>query len=372
VTSWGSFTSSALVEYTLTRARWFVSGRNVRTRPKSTDHGSASFFGIVAIGASVGGVEALRTIIGALPRDFGAAIFVTLHIGAHSSNLPWILGRAGSLPAVHPHDGQNFEPGMIYVAPPDHHMLVEAGKKIRLTKGPRENWARPAIDPLFRSAARAYGPAVIGVVLSGGLNDGTAGLIEIKKLGGVTIVQDPMDAFSYEMPRSALANTETDHVAEAAQIGSLLTDLVAANRRPEVSSCSKEHSMTTQFTLDQPAAVTCPDCGGALSQTELGALTQFKCHIGHVYTAEVMLAAQFHALEQCIERALRALNERAELCRQMAGKSSRSDGASQTEECKRWEAARREALEQTEPLRDLLTREWLRPSSNAVIEKVAT
>ncbi|HET9395454.1 MAG TPA: chemotaxis protein CheB [Nitrospiraceae bacterium] len=325
----------------------------------------ASSLRIVAFGASVGGLEALRTIIGALPQDFPAAVFVTLHVGANSSALPWILERAGSLPAVHPRDAQVFEPGTIYVAPPDHHMVVEAGRKVRLTKGPRENWARPAIDPLFRSAARAYGPAVIGVVLSGGLNDGAAGLMEIKRSGGVAIVQDPMDAFCPEMPRSALANTHVDHVAESAQIGSLLTGLVAAKRVPEVSFSPEEQPMTSEFTLDRPTAVTCPDCGGALAQTGLGTLTQFKCHIGHVYTTEVMLAAQFHALEQSIERALRSLNERAELCRQMAEKS-RSAGSSQTTQLEAWEAAQREALEQAEPLRALLTREWLMTSSDVV------
>ena len=331
----------------------------------------ANSLGIVVIGASAGGIEVIKTIVAALPKDFGAAVFVTLHIGAHGSNLPWILARAGTLPVAHPRHGQRFAPGMVYVAPPDYHMLITTEGKISLTKGPRENWARPAIDPLFRSAARAYGPAVIGVVLTGGLNDGTAGLIEIKRFGGTTVVQDPIDAFCSEMPVSALTNAQIDHVAVAAQIGPLLRDLVAAQHVPEGSVRPREQPMTSPFTLDRPAAITCPDCGGALKQTDLGALTQFACHIGHVYTAEVVLAAQFHALEQCLERALRALNERAELCRLMADKSDVAE-TSQGGERELWDAARREALQQTESLRSLLTREWLQPLSDVVVETALT
>jgi two-component system chemotaxis response regulator CheB len=144
---------------------------------------------IIVIGASAGGVEAVRTVIGALPATMEAAVFVTLHIGAHKSDLPWLLERSSVLPAFHPRDGDEITAGRIYVAPPDHHLVIDNGR-VGLSKGPRENWARPAIDPLFRSAAEAYGPRVIGVVLTGGLNDGTAGLIKIKAKGGVTVVQD--------------------------------------------------------------------------------------------------------------------------------------------------------------------------------------
>ena len=320
---------------------------------------------IVVIGASAGGVEAIRTVVSGLPGDLAAAVFVTLHIGAHKSDLPWLLTRAGSLPASHPEDGETIVSGRIYVAPPDHHMLVEAGV-VTLTKGPRENWARPAIDPMFRSAARAYGPGVIGVILTGGLNDGTAGLFEVKAHGGAAVVQDPADAFNANMPQSALSNVEVDHVAPIAEISDLVTRLVAERGAGRTSTASndtakvpQEQGMTAEFTQNRPLAVTCPDCGGALRQSELGTLSQFRCHIGHVYTAEVMLAAQFLALERFVEQALRSLSERAELCRQMSQKPPRADNTAERE---RWIAAMEEALAQSDRLRELITREWLHPS----------
>jgi two-component system chemotaxis response regulator CheB len=159
---------------------------------------------IVVIGASMGGVEAVLALAAALPPDFAAAVFVVLHIGARRSELPWLLNQQGPLRAQHPADGDPIHAGRIYVAPPDHHLLVEHGH-VRLTRGPRENWVRPAVDPLFRSAARAYGAGVIGVILTGGLNDGTAGLFEIKQRGGITVVQEPSEAADPSMPRSAAA-----------------------------------------------------------------------------------------------------------------------------------------------------------------------
>ena len=221
------------------------------------------------------------------------------------------------LPASHPVDGETIRLGHIYVAPPDYHMLVARGH-ISLTKGPRENWARPAIDPLFRSAARAYGPSVIGVVLTGGLNDGTAGMIEIKAKGGIAIVQDPVEALTANMPQSIIDNVEVDHIGSVNDIGPLLARLVRhSNSAPanagDVTEDLQDHGMIAEFTLDQPAAITCPDCGGALRRSQLGKLTQFSCHIGHVYTAEVMLAAQFLQMERALESALRSLGERADL-----------------------------------------------------------
>ncbi len=327
---------------------------------------------IIVIGASAGGVEAIRTVVSALPADLAAAVFVTLHIGAHRSDLPWLLARAGSLPATHPRDGDPIVSGHIYVAPPDHHMIVEAGH-VRLTKGPRENWARPAIDPLFRSAAEAYGVGVIGVILTGGLNDGTAGLFEVKASGGTAVVQDPSDANSANMPQSAIENVDVDHVLAVADIGPCLTALVAA-RHPVAAQVDqagapatpRENDMEAQFTLNPPVAVTCPDCGGALRQSERGKLTQFSCHIGHVYTVEVMLAAQFLAVERFLEQAMRSLSERAELCRIMAEKLP--GDASHDRERHLWGSAKREALDQTAPLRDLLTREWVHPASAGVVE----
>lgn len=325
---------------------------------------------ILAIGASAGGVDAIRTVVSDLPEDLDAAVFVTLHIGAHKSDLPWLLSRAGPMSASHPRDGDEIKLGHIHVAPPDHHMLVEAGV-VRLTKGPRENWARPAIDPMLRSAARAYGPNVIGVILTGGLNDGTAGLFELKQRGGTTVVQDPDDAISENMPRSALTHVVIDHVASVREMGPLLTRLVSERTEavPENAAQAqaqqpREQAKTAEFTSEKPVAVTCPDCGGALRQIETGSLTQFRCHIGHIYTTEIMLAAQFLALERFIEQAMRSLDERAELCRHMAEKSQTVAGV----DSPAWLAAKDEALEQTVPLRVMLTREWIHPAGGGIVE----
>lgn len=325
---------------------------------------------IIVIGASVGGVDAIRTIVGGLPGTLDAAVFVTLHIGAHQSILPELLNEIGEMPASHAVDGEAIRAGHIFVAPPDHHLTIERGKVV-LTKGPRENMARPSIDPMFRSAARTYGSDVIGVILTGGLNDGTAGLFEVEAQGGTTIVQDPANAFGSSMPQSAIEHVAVDHIVSVAEIGSLLVKLVAQQSASAViyhgdqaSGDSQEKGMTAQFTLNHPVAVTCPDCGGALKRSELGSLTQFSCHIGHVYTAEIMLAAQFLAMERFVEQAMRSLSERAELCRAMTAKARLSGTGSPAA----WEDAMTEALEQTAPLRNLLTRQWLHPTGERRME----
>ena len=326
---------------------------------------------VIVIGASAGGVEALLELVGALPANLPATVFIVLHIGSHRSELPWLLDRLGGLPATHPKDGESFASSRIYVAPPDYHMVIERGK-ISLTKGPRENWARPAIDPLFRSAASVYGANTIAIILTGGLNDGTAGLYEVAQAGGVTIVQDPAEASNPSMPNSALAHVAVDHCLPLAGIAELVTSLVhsqVAEREHSPGTLQeqpKEGAMAAEFTQNVPAAVTCPDCGGALRRKELGSLTQFACHIGHIYTAEVLLAAQFLTLERTIEAAMRSLGERAELCRQMAEKV-RPDDLEHIETS--WGAAMREAHERTAPLRDMLTCEWIHPDSGVVIEQ---
>jgi two-component system chemotaxis response regulator CheB len=173
-------------------------------------------------------VEACSEVVRQLPADFRAAVFVTVHFPSHGTSvLPRILSREGPLPAVHANNGEPFRPGQIYVAPPDQHLLV-GGDRIRLWMGPRENGNRPAVDPMFRSAALAHGPRVIGVVLSGNLGDGTSGLLTIKQHGGVAVVQDPEDAMYPSMPSSALEHVPVDLVAPAAAIGSVLAELVAS------------------------------------------------------------------------------------------------------------------------------------------------
>lgn len=318
---------------------------------------------VIVVGASAGGVDAIGAIVSDLPADFAAAVLVVLHIGAHNSNLPWLLNRQGPIEAVHPADGDPVEAGRVYVAPPDHHLTVEEGV-MRLTKGPRENFARPAIDPLFRSAAQAYGSNLIGVMLTGGLNDGTAGMYELKQHGGLAIVQDPEEAVSASMPRSVMAHIAVDHCLPLAEIAPLLVRLVSeraqAAHLPQPTSTPQVPEMTAEFTHHRPIAVTCPDCGGALRRRDLGTIALFECHIGHRYTAEVMLAAQFLSLERSVEMAMRSLGERAELCRQMADKTATDDTLVARE---RWTAAMREARDQTEPLRILIEREWIHPDT---------
>jgi len=240
---------------------------------------------MIVIGASVGGVEALRALVAALPANLRAAVFIVLHVGSHKSELPFLLSRLGGLPARHAEVGDLIAAGHIYIAPPDHHMVIEKGR-ISLTKGPRENWARPAIDPLFRSAADIYGANVIGVILTGALNDGTAGLYQIAQAGGTTIVQDPADAINPSMPRSALAHVAVDHCLPLAGIAPLLLKLVAeqsaapalangvSSEQPQEQD--EEEEMAAEFTQNTPVAVTCPDCGGALRRRELGSFDPIR------------------------------------------------------------------------------------------------
>ena len=188
--------------------------------------------GIVVVGASAGGVEALAELAASLPSELSAAVFVVLHLPpTGTSALPEILHRHGPLPAAHVKDGEPIQPGRIYVAPPDHHVLLRTGH-VHLSRGPRENGHRPAIDPLFRSAAREYATRVIGLVLSGALDDGTAGLLAIKSRGGIAVVQDPADALYPGMPSNALGHVPVDHVLPAASIGKLLARLIAASAEP--------------------------------------------------------------------------------------------------------------------------------------------
>jgi two-component system, chemotaxis family, protein-glutamate methylesterase/glutaminase len=181
-------------------------------------------FAIVVIGASAGGVPAMRKVVSRLDPEAPAAYFVAMHIGPSESRLPWILNAAGLLPAEAAQDGAAITPGRIFVAPPDHHLLIEH-TCMRLSRGPRENWCRPAVDPLFRTAARAFGSRVIGIILTGALNDGTAGLYEVRKQGGTTIVQDPGEAEYPDMPASALRHVEVDYWLPLASMPQVIFDL---------------------------------------------------------------------------------------------------------------------------------------------------
>ena len=281
----------------------------------------------VVIGASAGGIEALRNLVAALPRDFSAAVLVVLHLPPKGTSvLPEILTRAGLLPAVRAEDGLAVEGGRIYVAPPDCHLLVEDGT-MRLDHGPRMNGHRPAIDPLFRSAAKAYGRDAAGVVLSGVLDDGTAGLMTIKQAGGLTCAQDPAEALYDMMPRSAIDIVGPDYVGTAQQLGETLAQL-ANGKPPEPYDppylVREEHLIEVdRGSSDDPqpgrvTGLTCPDCSGAIWLDETNGVTRYACRIGHAYDAETFASMQGERVESALWTALRTLEERAAMYRRMA------------------------------------------------------
>jgi two-component system, chemotaxis family, protein-glutamate methylesterase/glutaminase len=290
---------------------------------------------IVVVGASAGGIEALRELVAGLPEDFPAPICVVLHTSPQAPGvLDSILSRAGKLPARNARDRERLQPRRIYVAPPDCHLLVEPGI-VRVTKGPRENRFRPAIDPLFRSAAQVYGPAAIGVVLTGNLDDGTAGLWAIKQLGGIAVVQDPADALFPSMPHSALHNVRADHVAPLSGIPSLLIRLTTEVAEPaepepvelvvpptvevEVKIAKEENPLQAGLQgITEPSAFACPECHGVLLRLKEGGPVRFRCHTGHAYSLDSLLAGVSEGIEEAMWNAIRALEEGEMLLRAMA------------------------------------------------------
>jgi two-component system chemotaxis response regulator CheB len=289
---------------------------------------------LIVIGASLGGVEALQRLVARFPEDLPATVCVVLHLPAgYSSKLPEILSRSGPLPAAHPKDGDPLRPGVIYVAPSDRHLLVEPGR-VRVVKGPRENNHRPAVDPLFRSAALAYGPRVVGVVLTGALNCGTSGLMAIKSQGGVAVVQEPADAYCADMPRSALEYVAADYCMPLVELGSLLDRLARTpidDSRKHRSSRALEQEVGSQL-LDPnatnkapdsgaPSHFSCPDCGGVLFELNEQGLLRFRCRVGHDYTGEALGAGQQSSVDAALWAAVRALEERAALARRMVAKA---------------------------------------------------
>jgi two-component system chemotaxis response regulator CheB len=285
---------------------------------------------LIVIGASAGGLQALQEIIGGLPKDLPAAVLVVVHTAPTGSGmLPQILGRVSQLPIAFAKDGDAIEHSRIYVAPPDHHLLIKS-TSICLTRGPKENGFRPAVDPLFRTAARAYGPRVIGVILSGGLDDGTLGLAIIKQFGGVAVVQDPDEAMAPGMPASAIQNVQIDHVLEVAQMPRVLSELAQQpvpegldpmthpqGEDPDIAELGAA-SLLDRSRPYPPSEFTCPQCGGALWELRDGNVPRFRCHVGHGYTGQSLIAEQTDEVEAALWTALRALEENAALQRRLA------------------------------------------------------
>ncbi len=320
---------------------------------------------IVVIGASAGGIEALGELVRGLEPGFGAPILVVVHVTPDApSLLPKILARAGTVQTKTAVDGERVENGMLYVAPPDRHLIIEADGTLRTPRGPRENRHRPAVDPLFRSAALAYGSNAIGVILSGSLDDGTAGLLAIEDRGGITMVQDPEEAAYPGMPESALAYVKVDHVLPVKDIARQLA--ISVN---EARPVEEEGSTMKQMDLEKriagmdsdafrgddrpgrPSAFSCPDCGGVLWQIEDGEFTRFRCRVGHAYSPESMLGAQADVLEEALWTAMKTLDENARLAKRLADSERVRGHAWLT---RRFEQREREARDRAEVIRRFL------------------
>jgi len=272
---------------------------------------------IIVMGASVGGIDAIKTILSSLPWDLKASVFVVLHTTEDSPGLlPDILNRGSKIPVLYAVHRMPILPCRVCVAPGGtHHLILERGK-VTLWPGPRENRHRPSIDALFRSASIAYGARVIGVVLTGNLDDGSAGLADIKKRGGLAIVQDPEDAIAPSMPVSALENTNVDFSLPVAEIGPKLVELVrtATEAKPELVSETREMKRTGQ-------TYSCPECNGVLEEVEEGELVRFRCRVGHIYSPESLHADQNLAVEKALWAAIRSLEEHAEFSSRLASRS---------------------------------------------------
>ncbi len=296
---------------------------------------------IVVIGASAGGVEALTRLVRDLPAGLPASLFVVCHFPAsHRSVLPEILSRTGHLLATHAIDSEPFHPGHIYLAPPDYHLLLAEGQRMRVNRGPRENHHRPAVDPLFRSAAKFYGRRVIAVVLSGSLNDGAAGLLAVRAAGGIAVIQDPSDAKVSSMPTNAARIAGVDYSVPLDRLGSLLVQLTSQpfsspggssmtdpiEKLPEMVDAVMSEQVRNER-RGHVSVYTCPECGGALWQVDESQLVQFRCHVGHVYNGETLFEDQGSSLEAALWTAVRTFKERHLLAQQLAQQEKRRGDA---------------------------------------------
>lgn len=317
---------------------------------------------IFVIGASAGGIAALRRLVSGLPADFPGIVLIVSHLSPDSPGaLPEILSRSGPLTAINARHGEEIGPGRIYVAPPDRHLLLAPGGRIQIGHGPKENRFRPAVDPLFRSAALHYGTCVTGIVLTGGLDDGTAGLCAIKQAGGLAIVQDPREAEVPSMPKNALRHVSVDYCLDIDAIAALLPTLAVDQCEPgsrverarsmyqaievEVQVAADERTRETEiFQLGQPSRFTCPECHGSLLQIRDATPARFRCHTGHAYTA-VSLEAELHEkVEAAAWNAIRSLEEHAMLLNKIADESKGTDGEAARLRIKADRARRRAAL----------------------------
>ena len=337
---------------------------------------------VIVIGASSGGIEALTQVAAGLPADLPAAVFVVQHVAPDSKNyLAKALSAHSAIAAKTAEHGDRVEDGQLMVAHSDRHLLLDTDR-VTLSRGPRENRSRPAIDPLFRSAALAFGPRTIGVVLSGSLDDGTAGLQAIKQCGGIAVAQDPDDAITPDMPQSAIDNVDVDHIAPATEIAALLVRLIheAEPEEPEEALApeirrglerevailrNESGDIETAVQLGDLASFSCPDCGGPLWEMRDEKM-RFRCHTGHAFTAKYLANGMKQAEERSLWVALRVMEERVRMLRRLAKDDDKRGGES---------AARRifadralEAEEHVKSLRNLLSASAARTDLSAALE----
>lgn len=310
---------------------------------------------IVVIGGSAGALDPLKEIVTDLPHDLPAAVLVVLHLAATSkSALALILNRIGGLQAVTPRDGDPLRPGYIYVPTSNHHLEVSDGK-LRVTRGPRINGVRPAVDVLFQSAAAAYGPRVAGVVLSGGLDDGTAGLAAIRAAGGVGIVQSPDDALIESMPKNAIEVARPEHVMPASEIGAAITRAVregVAGHAAKLRGGVEMESVGAGDTPGQLTGMTCPDCHGSIwIETGNAGEVEFRCRVGHAYSPESFFEIQSGNVENALWAGVRSLEEQASLSAAMAARAGRFGDQDQAE---RYDTRRKIANDNADLLRKVI------------------
>jgi two-component system chemotaxis response regulator CheB len=318
---------------------------------------------IIVIGASAGGVEALQRLCAALPADLPACVFVAQHLSPSArSMLPTLLYRVGPLHALSPTDGQEIEPGHIYVGAPDKHLLIRRGR-VLMRRGPFENRTRPAVNALFRSAAVHYGSRVIGVVLTGLLDDGTEGLIAIKAAGGMSVIQDPEDAEWPSMPRNAQKRDHVDHSLPLAELPALLVRLAREEAGPNVP-LPEEYAIEDRIaaqefavmepdivTPGEPSHISCPDCGGVLNHIEVQNEVRFRCQVGHAFTPLGLAEAQNAELERALGIAVRTHRDRLRLFGQMS-ESAAARGL--THARKRWDDASEDSTHLIQVLEDAM------------------
>jgi two-component system chemotaxis response regulator CheB len=319
---------------------------------------------IIVIGASAGGLQVLRNLLGQLPADFPASIFVVWHLSRDfPSQLAQILGQATSLPVTQAVDGDAILPGHVYVARPDHHLLV-GPEQVQVTRGPTENRFRPSIDVLFRSAALVYGPRVASIVLSGALDDGASGSFAVKERGGITIVQDPVDATYFDMPVHTMKMVQVDHILPVAEMGQLLSRLASEDATErEVAPPSEQMEIEVAIargentfqdgavTLGEPSHYTCPECHGTLNQIKEGPTTRFRCHAGHAYSLDTLLSFVTLSVEDAMWNTIRVLEESALVLQQM-GRQQEALGAG--DQAQIYYQKAQQAVHQSQRVRELV------------------